>query len=369
MKILYVSHGHFWGSTWPYQYIDGHIAETLTKMGHTVRTFDIFTRADIYHRTLLEHKLKNNIPDPLYIQMLEDRASADLPFEALEFEPDLILHIVGRIGLRVLNVLKKIKMKTAVWFLDDPQEIDFTTKRALFYTYAFTTEEAAVPAYKEAGHPHIEHLPLGYAPEVHSPVSIVPEEYKSDICFIGVPFPIRAALFDDLADFMKNYTVKIVGGGPNVGSREDPWEWGRRLKRMDVYEPSIRAEMVEPTETAKYFNGAKINLNIHREPWDDRFLRGNSKKILPISVNNRTFEIAGCGAFQLIDESRSGISKVFEPGKEIVTYKDPDDLQKKIAYYMQHPGKRLDVARAAALRAQSEHTYEKRLTRILEVAS
>ncbi|MFD2879981.1 hypothetical protein ACFTAO_34770 [Paenibacillus rhizoplanae] len=56
---------------------------------------------------------------------------------------------------------------------------------------------------------------------------------------------------------------------------------------------------VQPETAAKFYNGAKIVLNIHR-PSAEKYNR-NQSGIIATSINNRTFDAASCEAFQLTD--------------------------------------------------------------------
>ncbi|MBU0672858.1 MAG: glycosyltransferase [Candidatus Margulisbacteria bacterium] len=365
MKILYVAHGDYWGSTWPFSFIDRYIVESLAGLGHQVKVFDVFARVKTllpYYRAYAEkHKLNGK----QIIQLMDERAMAELPFEVLDFEPDLVLRIVGRLSSRILSAIRKTKTKTAIWYLDDPQEIDFTSKDALKYDYVFTVESACVAAYKQAGSQNAFFLPLGCSPAIQKKLE-VEDKYKSDICFIGVAFPARVEFFDSVADSLKDHNVKIIGGGKTVGSAKDPWLWGKKLKRLDVLGKFIVDEIVQPEEAAKYYNGAKINLNIHRAAIDARITAGNKSGIVPQGVSGRTFEIAGCAGFQLIDNARSDYSKHFEVGKEIVAFSDVEDFKKKVKYYLQHDEERMQIAEAAQKRAYADHTYKQRLNFLIE---
>ncbi len=104
---------------------------------------------------------------------------------------------------------------------------------------------------------------------------------------------------------------------------------------------------------AKLFKCAKIVLNIHRE-----FEVGGG--------NFRLFEIAACGAFQLVDEKQD-IGKYFEIGKEIVTFSDEHDLRKKVSYYLDHPAERATIAEAGFRRAKKDHTLLQRMQSILDI--
>jgi len=337
-------------------------------MGHEVKIFDVFLRANFVVDFVNAYAKKHNWSAGQLNALMDERATADLPLEVLDFEPDLVLHIVGRLTERILGALKKLKVKTAIWFLDDPQEIDKTSQMGALYDFVYTVESACVKVHKQAGSKSAEFLPLACFPKIQNKIE-VEDKYKSDICFIGVPFPRRVDFFDSAADFLKDYNVKIIGGGPRIGSLEDPWMWKRKLKRLDVLEKFILDEVIQPEEAAKYYNGAKINLNIHRAAVDERFAKGNMQGILPQGVSGRTFEIAGCAGFQLIDMERSDYKIHFEENKEIVAFNDIEDLKKKIEYYLNHNDERIAVAEASQKRAYQEHTYKNRLQKVLERAS
>jgi spore maturation protein CgeB len=81
-------------------------------------------------------------------------------------------------------------------------------------------------------------------------------------------------------------------------------------------------------------------------------------------LNPRTFELAACGAFQLVDE-RELLSECFKVGEEIVTFSSVADLKDKIEYYRDRPEERRRIAARARERVLREHTYEKRLEQML----
>jgi spore maturation protein CgeB len=369
MKIMYVAHGHYWGSTWPYAYIDGYVTSALKQLGHEVKVFNCFNHAELVDPYVKAYMRQKQLPPEQLVPILDLMASQFLPFELLEFKPDLLVHIVGRLSDRVLKIVRDLKVKTAIWFLDDPQEIDKTAEMALLYDQVFTVESAALPAYRELGSKSVSFLPLGCDPAIQKSQP-VEEKYRSDICFVGVAFPARVRFFDEMADFLKSYKVRIIGGGPLIGGGEaDPWLWKRKLSRQDVYENAIIDEVIPPAEAAKYYNGAKINLNIHRAAVDDRFTQLNARGVGATAVSGRTFEIAGSGGFQLIDTVRTDYSRHFVPGQEIAVFQDAADFKKQVVYYLSHDQERQKIAAASQARAYRDHTYLARMKQLLSAVS
>jgi spore maturation protein CgeB len=111
---------------------------------------------------------------------------------------------------------------------------------------------------------------------------------------------------------------------------------------------------VYEVEKAKAFLAAKIVLNtLHYAEIE--------------GVNCRVFETAGCGAFQITDW-KPALLDLFEPDREIVTFRTRAELKDKVDYYLQHPDQRERIARAGHIRAHRDHTYAQRLSWIFELA-
>jgi spore maturation protein CgeB len=85
------------------------------------------------------------------------------------------------------------------------------------------------------------------------------------------------------------------------------------------------------------------------------------------ALNCRAFELAGCGAFQLMT-AVPVVAEHFEPGVEIETFRNITELVDKIRHYLRHPEDAAEIARRGSLRAHREHSYEHRLADILRIA-
>lgn len=76
--------------------------------------------------------------------------------------------------------------------------------------------------------------------------------------------------------------------------------------------------------------------------------------------NMRLFEATGTGALLLTDEAE-GLGRLFDLGREAVTYADADDLAEKIAYYLEHEDERARIAAAGRERTLRDHTWDVRM--------
>lgn len=80
--------------------------------------------------------------------------------------------------------------------------------------------------------------------------------------------------------------------------------------------------------------------------------------------NMRLYEATGVGTLLLTDAKRN-LAELFEPGREVVTYADDDELVAQIEHYLQHDEERRAIAVAGQQRTLREHTYRSRLEEVL----
>jgi|GEM_PF-1526935 len=83
------------------------------------------------------------------------------------------------------------------------------------------------------------------------------------------------------------------------------------------------------------------------------------------SVNCRAFEIAGAAGLQIM-EYRPSIEHYFEIGKEILVYRSYEELLAIIDRAIKSPKEMAKIRMAGHKRAHDQHTYEKRLTKIID---
>lgn len=280
--------------------------------------------------------------------------SDDIAVMVDTIQPDLVLALNGIVlPAEQVKAIREKGFKTAIWFTDDPYYTDWTISIAPHYEYVFTLELNCLAFYRDLGCRHVHYLPFGLDPTIFRPKR-VDTSYHTDICFIGTAYWNRVALIDRMASYLSKKNVLILG-----------WWWDR-LQNYSLLSTKIRlGEWMSAEETANYYNGAKIVINLHRSTDDDSINR-NGLKLPALSVNPRTFEIAGCGTLQLSDE-RQDMSNYFTPGVEISTYTSSEDLISKLDYYLNNEEARREIALKGLQRTLQHHTYRKRLIQMLTV--
>jgi len=266
-----------------------------------------------------------------------------------EFRPQVFLVVHGsRTPLEMVRYAHRKGSTTVLWLLEDPFEIDRHRMMVKAYDYVFTNERQAVKEYRR---PRVFYLPFACNPRVHKSIA-VPSKYRSDVCFVGMGFPNRIKILNALVPLLKNLNVKLIGN----------WErWGKLHPKLRRFIVPVVSNF---TEIQRYYNGAAVNLNIHRDPVNPQY--GNKKKVKSTSPNDRAFILAGCGAFQLVDKSCPDLWACFVEGRELVGFSNSDDLAKKIRFYLKRPDLRKQIGRAAQKRAYRRHTYRRRLQELFQ---
>lgn len=100
---------------------------------------------------------------------------------------------------------------------------------------------------------------------------------------------------------------------------------------------------------------------------ESRIVFNNHINISPVSASNmRLFETTGVGTC-LITDWKENISDLFEPEKEILTYRSAEECAEKVGYLLKHKDEREKIAAAGHRRTLRDHTFESRAGRIDEI--
>jgi spore maturation protein CgeB len=339
LKIMVVS--PIYGGSLP---IARYCSSSLKKMGHSVELIDNsrFSDALFYARDMTKQKSRHDSS----INHLTAFLSETLMARCEAFNPDLVFALAqSPVTLNCLEELKGREITTAYWFVEDYRVMDYWEAIAPHYDFFFTIQRGEfIDRLAKAGVRNAHYLPMAAFPDIHRNEHLSGEEldyYGSDISFLGAGYYNRRHFFKGLLDF----DFKIWGN-----------EWPHDSYLTKYLQRN--GERIETDDAVKVFNASKININLHSST--------HHRGINPFGdfVNPRTFEIASCGGFQLVDR-REEIGDLFEVGKEIILFDDIDDLRNKISHYLKHPDDRRRIAEKARQKIMKEHTYEHRMQDML----
>lgn len=209
------------------------------------------------------------------------------------------------------------------------------------YHFFFIKDSYALTTLEKIGFQNVRYLPHAADVEVCKPVALTPEEQKewgSDLSLIGSHYPYRGFLMRAL----ERFDLKIWGKG-----------WAS-LPSTDPIRRCVQGRSVWGEEKTKVVCGSKISLNPHH-PLND--ITG---------INDRTFEIAACGGFQLLDR-KGDLEKHFKIGEEMIPFGHKKELLDLIRYYLNHDDERQKIAENARRRVLKEHTVENRVDELLSI--
>jgi spore maturation protein CgeB len=339
IKIMVV--GPIYGGSLP---IAGYCVSALKKLGHKVDFMDCSVYKDAYFSV---NKITSDKSHQTQLrEMLVSFISEAVIARCAEFMPDLVFALAqAPLGSNSLAKLRQSKIPTAFWFVEDFRLMDYWQGIAPLYDYFFVIQRGEFfDALKKSGITNFKYLPMAAFGGEHKKLNLTEEElkiYGSDVSFVGAGYYNRRKFFTGLIDF----DFKIWGSEWDVG-----YPLLKHIQR--------RGERIETDDIAKIFNASKININLHSST--------HHEGINPDGdfVNPRTFEIAACEGFQLVDY-RSELPELFSIGKEIVCFEGISDLRDKINYYLNNPDRRQEIALRGRERVEKEHTYELRMEEML----
>ncbi|UIJ38816.1 glycosyltransferase [Desulfobaculum bizertense] len=324
--------------------IGHYCARALRRMGHLVEIFEAPEFLGAYE-SLSEMRISRDKVSSLQNGLLNVVSQAILA-KAESFEPDLVLSMAqAPLSIPTLRRLKRDNVTTAMWFVEDYKLMTYWKGYAPYYDFfAVIQEEQIFEKLEQIGQENVLYLPLAADPEFHKPMDLTAVErqlWGSELSFMGAGYANRRVAFHQFAG--KKFKL-----------------WGNGWEDDAVLAPHVqlKGRRLSSEECIKVFNATVINLNLHSSVHVDKLVSGGD------FVNPRTFELAACGAFQLVDE-RSLMSELFY-SDELATFETLPELHEKIEYFLANPEERQAFVQRARERVLKDHTYDQRMQTLLD---
>uniref|UniRef100_B8DPC0 CgeB family protein n=1 Tax=Nitratidesulfovibrio vulgaris (strain DSM 19637 / Miyazaki F) TaxID=883 RepID=B8DPC0_NITV9 len=347
----------------------------------------------------------------------------------VEFRPDFAFTInhlgVDREGV-LTDLLEKLRLPLASWFVDNPHLILYLYRRIVSpWTAIFTWDADNLPSLRGLGFEHVAYLPLGTDPVRFAPPASPPpasHPWRARVSFVGnsmvykVAHRMKAGMLP--AALLRSYREVAAGFGAHGERSVGAYLRAHQPELADVYERlggldarngrdamgdaerrlsyetmltweatrQYRAACVARTLPfaplivgdkgwRKVFRNAPAGWRLHPEinyykelpafyPLSEINFNCTSKQMKG-AVNQRVFDVPATGSFVLTDW-RDQIENLFEPGSEVVCYAEPEEADDLLRRYLDHPEDRARVVAAARRRILAEHTYEHRLRTLLD---
>lgn len=208
---------------------------------------------------------------------------------------------------------------------DQPRQSDKILSNYMDRVY-FTDSSFMESARKWDFKSNYDYLPHAVDPERFHPGTVSKRE---GMVFVGNRTPYRTRVVSSL-----NYPLALYGRS---------WKGYRPPVNHDVHGWHIAVK-----QTISLYQNALAVLNMKNE-------------INVVSgLNQRSFEPQACGAMVLHD-ALEDIERCFEPGKEILVYRNTDELNELYEKVLSDKAWAQSIADAGYKRVMAEHTYQHRL--------
>ncbi len=309
-KLRIVVPTPLYGGSMPVAY---HAADALRDLGHEVEILNFDQYYGLYQRcgeSARDTESRRLMQGTLAVLLADLTADT-----AIKTGADLVWYTAqSPVSVKSLRLLRAEGIKTSFWFVEDVRRFDYWKHLVQEFDAVFTIQVGeAKEAILNVGARRVEYLPMAANPKLHRTIQLDADDatrYGSEVSFVGAGYPNRVRLFEQL----KIEDLKLWGN-------DWPDKWQAKLQDS--------GRRVTPEETCSIYNASRINLNIHSSVNGELLEVGDF-------VNPRTFEIAACGAFQIVNE-QVPLSDMFDLKNEMNTVRTVKELEDSIHFYFIAP--------------------------------
>ena len=316
------------------------VVRALSGMGHRASLFDAGdfagslraigsqSRIDM-HRAQLRGLFQNFMAEMILARVYQEK-------------PDLIVGLAqSPLSTELLERLRGMNIPVAYWFVEDFRIATYWERVApLVTSFAVIQKGEWLPRLEARGLTNVLYLPTAADRTIFRPEPTEGEDpvrFSAPLAFMGAGYYNRQHFLRHLADL-----------GLGI--------WGADWESTDPLGPYLRSpgRRIDPGEAAQIYRNSMVNLNLHSSVYH----RG----VNPDGdfVNPRTFEIAACGGFQLVDR-RSHLPELLVPEEEVAVFEDEESCRKLVRHYQSNPAERTSIAQAGLRRTLRDHTLERRM--------
>ena len=298
-----------------------HLVRGMAELGHEAELFD--------------YRSVSSLADELAAALDAFRPDVHLLYKGETLTPALIADVRER------------GVYTIQWHCDVDEDMPaWLTGLALAHDAFFTQAGAMVPAFRALGVERAAWLSGAFDPTAHALGAITADDrttYGSQVAFIGRLANHR--IYDQRVAVVR----RVLGEG--LGLKWWGWPIPRKFRtafaRYGRVGRAYGGEYVSGESFAKVARLAQVVLGYDTRP------------DLEKTISSRTYWVCGCGGFCLTRHVE-GMEAIFEPDREIVVFRDADEMIDKMRHYLAHDGQRAAIAAAGQRRVLDQYTYARR---------
>lgn len=349
----------------------------LLDMGHDVVEFeyDLDKTFQYLNPKLLDHKrfIEKNRPQ-LSRELLKQIKKAH------QFKPvDLFFSYFydACVLPEAIDEIRSLGITTVNWYCNGSYQLDLVSEISPHYDWCLVPEKFRIPDYVAMGANPL-YCQEAANPNIYKPYDL-PKEF--DVTFVGQAYGDRPSYIKHLVE--NNINIKVWGQGWQSYSHKgkaaylgrklmNPQVWQRAFQVLVKQKRTPHTELLKLTlpqeilgsvlsdrEMIQMYSRSKINLGF--SSCGDT--HQSDRRILQIRL--RDFEVPMSGGFYMVEYMKE-LEEFFKIDREIVCYRDADDLLDKIKYYLTHEDERERIRLAGMQRVRQEHTWHKRFEMIFQ---
>lgn len=170
-----------------------------------------------------------------------------------------------------------------------------------------------------------------------------------------------------LKDQKKTIDISFVGGLYDVHSdRIHLLEvLATRFGQMQIWGPGVN-HLSKNSPIRERYAGQAWGLKMYQVMCESEMTLNTHGDKAAYAGNMRLYEATGVGTL-LITDWKENLHEMFEPGKEVVAYRTPEECAELVQYYLEHNDEREAIARAGQERTLREHTYYRRMQELVDI--
>lgn len=267
---------------------------------------------------------------------VEARLQKTIVDVAIDGSCDAIICVDWRLSPASVATMRQAGVAVALWFPDAVSNLgNLSMFRAPYSAYFFKDRllaERLSRVYRLPAH----YLPEACNPRWHRPVGAAGSD--PHVAVVGNIYPTRVHLLEGLLE--AGIPLRIHSGG--------------RPKAMPGFrstELPIRPFVAREAKSRVFHEARAVLNNLHPAEMT--------------SVNCRMYEAAAAGSVVLC-EDRPSLGESFEPGVEVAAFSSFDELISLATAAMEEPETFSGMRERASVRAHLDHTYEQRLSELLD---
>jgi hypothetical protein len=275
-----------------------------------------------------------------------------------------------------IDLIRQSGVPTVNFSCNNVHQFELVRDIAPHFDLCVVPEQAAQADFVRAGARPIR-IQLAANPRVYRPY---PEPRIYDVTFVGQRYAERA----DFLDYLHHNAVQVRAWGAGWQPRkrldmahlkaaaalveDERFDGLRRLVRRTPSSALTNSSTpaADGVDTSAYGGPRLLQRDLVRMFSASRLSLGfatagsshlTDKRLTHLRL--REFEAPMSGALYLT-EDQPELGEYFEPGTEMLTYVDRDDLLDKARYYLAHQEESERIRHAAAERARRDHTWQHR---------